>query len=165
VRLDDAELARTLLRLGEACEAPAGALERQSLLAAALERLGRIAGTMELEEPALPDATLAARVRQAMEIIESTPAGVTTLPVLATACGMEPYALHRAFTRLVGLPPHAYETHLRLRRAKALLRQGTSLIDAALGAGFCDQSHMHRHFTRLVGLTPAQYARAHALRG
>jgi AraC-like DNA-binding protein len=86
------------------------------------------------------------------------------LPELAECCGAEMYALHRAFTRVVGLPPHAFQTHQRLRRAKALLRAGASLTDAALAAGFCDQSHMHRHFTRLVGFTPAQYASAHMAR-
>jgi AraC-like DNA-binding protein len=37
---------------------------------------------------------------------------------------------------------------------------GSSLADAALAAGFADQSHMSRQFKRAYGLTPARWAAA-----
>ena len=174
LRIEDAELTRALLHLAEACETKAGALERQSLLACALERLGGQAAAPSAKgmgkggakgRACTEDADWVRAVRKAMDIMEADPGQSLSLPALAEACGADMYALHRAFTRLVGLPPHAFQTHRRLRRAKALLRAGASLTDAALAAGFCDQSHMHRHFTRLVGFTPAQYASAHKARG
>jgi AraC-like DNA-binding protein len=161
--IEDTELTRALLHLAEACETQAGRLERQSLLACVLERLGDQAKPGGARRGA-EEANWAQAVRKAMDIIEADAEQALSLPELATACGADMYALHRAFTRLVGLPPHAFQTHRRLRRAKALLRAGASLTDAALAAGFCDQSHMHRHFTRLVGFTPAQYACAHKAR-
>lgn len=178
VRIANGALARTLASLAEAMLQECGSLERQSLLAEALERLAACGrsinkdigeGTGKGAAQAKPqDATKGALMqtaRRAKEILESGDRAQCTLPELAQACGVDMYALHRAFTRAVGLPPHAYQTHLRLRRAKALLRAGSSPTEAALEAGFCDQSHLNRHFARLVGLTPAQYARAHKGRG
>lgn len=198
VRIADAALARTLSRLAEAVQQECGSLERQSLLAEALERLashGRSAGPDSGEglgesigegmgpsiEPNIRTSSgegagqaqpqdrakgaLLQAARRAKELLESEAGAQCSLPELAQACGVDMYALHRAFTRALGLPPHAYQTHLRLRRAKALLRAGASPTEAALDAGFCDQSHLNRHFARLVGLTPAQYAKAHAGRG
>jgi len=165
LRLGDPELAQAILHLAEACETSAGELERQSLLACVLERLG--AHVPQKRSEAAQAATtrpMEAAVRRAVEILDAEADEGVDLPALAEACGVEMYALHRAFTHSMGLPPHTYQTHLRLRRAKALLRGGASLTDAALEAGFCDQSHMHRHFTRLVGFTPAQYACAHRAR-
>jgi len=161
LRICDVELAETLARLAEAVGGSAGSLERQSLLAEVLERLAAFAGTAQ---PPPRDENLAEAVRRARELLESEGGAALSLPQLAQACGAEAYALQRAFTRTVGLPPHAFQTHTRLRRAKALLRAGKSPTDAALEAGFCDQSHLSRHFARQVGLTPAQYARAHATR-
>jgi len=152
--------------LAEAVEEPAGALERQSLLAESLELLaeqvaGSCAETMANAQPApLAEAVAQARAVLSQQLNEG--AGTLGLEDLARECGVGAFALHRAFSRELGLPPHAFQTHLRLRRAKELLRAGAPLSEAALGAGFCDQSHMTRHFARLVGLTPAQYARAFA---
>lgn len=161
LRISDGPLATALTRLAEALEGSAGSLERQSLLAEALERLAAHAGGAHAPQR---DEELAQAVGRARELLEEEDGTGLSLPDLAQACGAEAYALHRAFTRVTGLPPHAFQTHLRLRRAKTLLRAGKSPTDAALEAGFCDQSHLNRHFARLVGLTPAQYAKAHATR-
>jgi methylphosphotriester-DNA--protein-cysteine methyltransferase len=167
VRIPDAELASALSRLAEAAQEPAGSLERQSLLAVVLEHLSghelcAAQQRPDMRKPPQRDE-LAAAVRLARELLEAERGGPgLSLSALAEACGADMYALHRAFTRSVGLPPHAFQTHQRLRRAKELLRAGASPGEAALEAGFCDQSHLNRRFARLVGLTPAQYANAHA---
>lgn len=188
LRIDDAKLATVLLRLAEACLEPCGSLERQSLLAEVLEQVAALAAEQEQggvrerplagkAQPGLEVAKdledmhgsqasgaqeLMQAVRRAEELLKAGPETALSLPELAQACGVDMYALHRAFTRVLGLPPHAFQTHLRLRRAKALLRAGSAPGQAALEAGFCDQSHLNRHFARVVGLTPAQYAKAHA---
>ena len=79
---------------------------------------------------------------------------------LAAVAGMSEFHFIRAFRKALGLPPHAYLTQLRLRAARDLLRERRSLADAALGAGFYDQSHLTKHFKRTYGITPAQYAAA-----
>lgn len=83
----------------------------------------------------------------------------TTLDELARLAGMCRFALVRAFTKEVGMPPHAYQTHLRVARARELITAGRRLSDVALEVGFTDQSHMNRHFKTLVGATPGEYAR------
>ena len=58
------------------------------------------------------------------------------------------------------MPPHAYLTHLRIARAKQLLRSGIRASNIAPTVGFHDQAQLTRHFRRLVGTTPARYAGA-----
>ncbi|HEY9025953.1 MAG TPA: helix-turn-helix domain-containing protein, partial [Burkholderiaceae bacterium] len=43
---------------------------------------------------------------------------------------------------------------------RTLIDRGSTLADAAHGAGFSDQSHLTRAFARSLGFTPATYARA-----
>ncbi|MDO9632671.1 MAG: AraC family transcriptional regulator [Humidesulfovibrio sp.] len=164
-RLDDPALAESLTRLAEALGAPTGLLERQSLLAECCERLAGHGNESRRQDGRETSLTAGDKVSEvvcaAQRLIEENLEQGVDLAGLAEACGVGMFALHRAFTRAVGLPPHAFQTHLRLRRAKDLLRGGTSLTDAALASGFCDQAHMTRHFARVVGLSPAQYARAH----
>jgi AraC-like DNA-binding protein len=55
------------------------------------------------------------------------------------------------------MPPHQFQTLVRVSRAKALLREGWSIPQAASQVGFFDQSHFNRHFKRIIGVTPGQY--------
>ena len=69
-----------------------------------------------------------------------------------------PFHLHRLFSQQTGMPPHAYQTLLRINRAKKLLRSGRALADVAASTGFADQSHFTRHFRRIVGVPPGRYS-------
>ena len=86
-------------------------------------------------------------------------AGTVALEDLGHRAGMCRFALVRAFTREVGLPPHAYQTHLRVLHACELIQKGTPLSVVALKVGFSDQSHLCRHFKRILGMTPGAYGR------
>jgi AraC-like DNA-binding protein len=55
------------------------------------------------------------------------------------------------------MPPHAFQTQVRVSRAKTLLLEGWSISQVASQTGFADQSHLTRHFKRLVGVTPGRY--------
>lgn len=68
--------------------------------------------------------------------------------------------LIRSFRLQFGLTPHEYLTHLRLSRARDLMRHGNDCGEAAHAVGFYDQSQMNRHFIKHVGITPGVYARA-----
>jgi AraC-like DNA-binding protein len=92
-------------------------------------------------------------------------ARTVTLDELGRRAGMCRFALARAFTREVGLPPHAYQTQLRVLRACELIRMGTPLSSVALHVGFSDQSHLCRHFKRILGMTPGAYGRELARTG
>ncbi|MET8630010.1 helix-turn-helix domain-containing protein [Kitasatospora sp. NPDC004669] len=59
-----------------------------------------------------------------------------------------------------GFTPSDHQRDLRLRRARALLAEGTAPSTAAVEAGFADQAHLTRWFTRTYGVTPAAYRMA-----
>lgn len=79
---------------------------------------------------------------------------------LARQAASSPFHLLRTFRRHTGLPPHAYQTQLRIEAAKKLILQGRPLADVAAETGFADQSHFTRRFKQLVGITPGEYVAA-----
>lgn len=85
-----------------------------------------------------------------------------SLEQLAKELDTSPFALLRAFKAEYGLPPHAWLTGERVRRAARLLDGGTPPAEAAVAVGFTDQPHLNRHFTRIVGVTPGAYRRERA---
>ncbi|APW38331.1 AraC family transcriptional regulator [Rhodoferax koreense] len=103
------------------------------------------------------DARTLARVLTLMREGHAEP---LTLEQMGAVAGLTPFQLIGAFKRLMGLTPHAYLTQLRLRAALAKLRAGQSVAEAALAAGFYDQSALNKHFKRCFGMTPLQYVRA-----
>jgi AraC-like DNA-binding protein len=77
---------------------------------------------------------------------------------LEAATGLGRYALARQFRACFGTSPYRYLVMRRLDRARALIAAGTPLSEAALAAGFADQSHLTRHFKRTSGLAPGRWA-------
>lgn len=65
----------------------------------------------------------------------------------------------RQFKTELGATPHRYLIQVRIEQARRLIAAGLSLADAALQAGFADQSHLTRIFRRRYGVTPATYRR------
>jgi AraC-like DNA-binding protein len=123
--------------------------------AALLSLVAQLLQPVPRERPALVASVAAARER-----IDDDPAAALTLADMAVAAGLGRYQFLRAFTRLTGLPPHAYLLQRRVQRARRLVRGGLPLAEAAAASGFADQSHMTRCFARSFGLTPGAYARA-----
>ncbi|MEC5404271.1 AraC family transcriptional regulator [Paraburkholderia sp. MPAMCS5] len=100
------------------------------------------------------------QIARAKARIDDDPCAPVTLADLASEAGMSRFQLLRGFAHETGLPPHAYRMQRRVVLARQCIARGTSLADAALAAGFADQSHMTRAFVRLLGVTPANYAAA-----
>jgi len=98
-----------------------------------------------------------AQIRTVLEVFHDDPSLRITLAELARRVSLSTFQLIRAFQHHVGLPPHAYLKQLRITRAQRLLREGLSIADAALAAGFSDQPHLTREFGRTLGMTPGQY--------
>lgn len=96
-------------------------------------------------------------VRRVREYLIETHASNVSLEDLAKVANLSPYHLHRVFTREVGMPPHAFQTQVRISRARALLNEGMPLQVVAAETGFSDQSHFTREFKRYIGLTPGAY--------
>ena len=76
---------------------------------------------------------------------------------LAGIAARSPFHFTRIFTQTVGLTPHRYVVHLRLRRAIELIRDGRSgLAEIAAQTGFADQSHLSRWIRRVHGVSPTE---------
>ena len=81
---------------------------------------------------------------------------------LAVEAQMSPFHFARMFKKAVGLPPHAYITHLRMERAKSLLAEGKmSLREISRKVGFQTQAHFSGVFHKRVGMTPRTYRLTH----
>ena len=80
-----------------------------------------------------------------------------SIHALASLADLSPYYLVRAFHRQVGVPPHRYQTMVRVNRARQLLKSGAPISEVAYLAGFCDQSHLNRCFKTALGVTPGKY--------
>jgi AraC-like DNA-binding protein len=101
-------------------------------------------------------------VAAAQQYLQANVSAEVRLRELAAVCGSSPYRLVRMFTSEVGMPPHAYQTQLRIRLAQKLLASGIPAASTATVAGFYDQAHLTRSFRRYTGLTPHQYQRGAA---
>lgn len=99
-------------------------------------------------------------VRRALELMHDRLGEELSLDELAEHSDFDKFHLCRAFRAQVGMPPHAYLIHLRIKRAKELLASGERPSEVAARVGLYDQSQLNRHFRRIVGVTPGAYARA-----
>jgi AraC family transcriptional regulator len=76
---------------------------------------------------------------------------------LARIAGHSPFHFTRVFARSVGMTPHRYVVHLRLRRALELIHDGChGLVEIAAATGFADQSHLSRWVRRVHGVSPTE---------
>jgi transcriptional regulator GlxA family with amidase domain len=100
---------------------------------------------------------LPARLGRVVAFIDDHLEGPLSLDRLADEAGLSTSHFARLFRDEVGETPWAYVRNARLRKAKALLEQGTSPVAAALEAGFYDQSHLTNVMKEVEGKTPKQY--------
>jgi AraC-like DNA-binding protein len=151
----DRELAARLRRFHRLTEqAGSSALDRETELAEALLLLVERNGTA-FRRPGRE----ARAVRRSREYLQEHAGEQVSLEDLARYAGLSPFHLCRVFREAVGMPPHAYQTQVRVRRAQSLLRSGRPIGEVATATGFYDQAHLTRHFKRIVGLTPGRYLR------
>jgi AraC-like DNA-binding protein len=72
----------------------------------------------------------------------------------AAHVGLSSGRARHLFVEGTGLPFRTYLLWLRLTKAIELFSAGTSLTEAAHGAGFSDSSHLSRTFRRMFGIAP-----------
>jgi AraC-like DNA-binding protein len=99
-------------------------------------------------------------VTKALRRLDAAPDQPVSIADLAALSGTSRFQLIRAFRRETGTTPHAYLIQKRVSAARRLLATGIMPAEAAVAAGFSDQSHMTRAFLRHLGVTPARYRAA-----
>lgn len=152
----DEHLNTLILNFHTALEAgSASILEQQSLV---LGTLAQLIMRCAEDRPALrPLGWERQPVKRLRDYLQDNYAENVSLEQLAHIANLSPFHLNRVFCKEVGLPPHAYQTQVRIARAKTLLTSGWSIGQVALETGFASQSHFGWHFKRLAGVTPGQY--------
>jgi AraC-like DNA-binding protein len=152
----DPELARQVLRLFE--QVARGTADSLAAEESLLSCLMLVVQRHRVTGPCA--ASIAPSVWKAVRRLDAAPEVPISLAELAELAGMSRFQLLRGFAREVGTTPHAYLVQRRVCLARRFLAAGDSLADAALLAGFADQSHMTRAFLRHVGITPGRYRAA-----
>jgi AraC-like DNA-binding protein len=149
--LNDRVMFRKLLELQLKLELPASSLEHESLFLATMRRL---MGGANKKFSSKTDNRYVGLVR---EYLRAHYAENVTLSQLTSLTTLSPFYLLRMFRNSTGVPPHEYQTQVRIAHARKLIRTGSPLSEVALETGFFDQSHLSRNFKRIVGITPRQY--------
>ena len=105
---------------------------------------------------ALPDDLAVSIAAQRIE----AGAGDIDVDALAAEAGVGRRQFERRFVAQVGIPPALLANVFRFRRVfDAIERQSSRpWTDAAVSAGYFDQSHLIRDFRRFVGCTPTEFA-------
>ena len=157
VQVTDLLLLDSLYRFSAAVENDETVLEQQSHFS---DLLNLALDYTEARPQAISHSQFEPSLMRAKELLHEKFSEQISLEELAVAAAMSRYHLVRRFTRQFGLPPHAYQIHLRIKRACALLRLHHLPSQTGVAVGFADQSHFARHFKKVMGVTPGTYCDA-----
>lgn len=80
-----------------------------------------------------------------------------TVASLAEEVGLSRTVFASRFTELVGQPPLAYLTNLRMQKAATLLRDGASLGEASRLTGYASEASFSHAFRQWAGVAPGAY--------
>jgi len=80
-----------------------------------------------------------------------------TVASLAEEVGLSRSVFAARFTQLVGEPPLAYLTRLRMQRAATLLRSGATLATASRMTGYASEASFSHAFRQWAGVAPGEF--------
>lgn len=155
----DPELAQTLTSLHVTLESEPDALARSSRFVLAITALVERHADVPQQQTSRMSRASNPVVRQLEDYLHAHLTEPVSLAALAALAGVSTFHVVRLFQQATGLPPHAYLTQLRVRRARELLAVSLPIAEVAMAAGFYDQAHLTRHFKRIVGVPPGHFAR------
>ncbi|WP_420151819.1 methylated-DNA--[protein]-cysteine S-methyltransferase [Spirosoma sp.] len=83
-----------------------------------------------------------------------------SLSELAEKANLSEFHFQRLFTEWAGVSPKKFGQYLTIEHAKARLRNGAPLADAAYTAGLSGTGRLHDLFVTIEGVTPGQFKQA-----
>jgi AraC-like DNA-binding protein len=104
--------------------------------------------------------TPSALVQRVKNVIEERYADRLTLADIATLVGRSKRHLASRFRQELAMTVHEYLTHVRVRRAAELIREGKKIEAVSLLVGYRSKKNFYRHFKALTGMTPLDYRAA-----
>jgi AraC family transcriptional regulator of adaptative response/methylated-DNA-[protein]-cysteine methyltransferase len=96
-------------------------------------------------------------VRQAIAYISEHWRAQPEVEAIAHAAGVTPDELHHLFRRWAGLTPKAFVQALTIDRARALLRDSASVLDAAYEVGLSGPGRLHDLFVAHEAMSPGEW--------
>lgn len=153
----DVALRAALLRMHAVIGSRVGGLELDEAVAAAVDALRP---HLRPGPSPLRGGYEHAAVRRARAHLQEHWDTAVPLAELSAVAGLTRFELVRRFRAQTGLTPHAFQTNLRIERARRMLSGGAAIAEVAADCGFADQPHLTRTFKRAVGVTPGRFAAA-----
>lgn len=105
-----------------------------------------------------------AKVKQAESLLRECYDQPVSIDQLARAANLSRFHFMRSFKKYFGVPPHAYQTMLRLERARELMGSHYTLTDIAFAVGFGSSSRFTQAFAREFGVTPSIWRKQNKIR-
>lgn len=97
------------------------------------------------------------RIEQAIAFIRSHAHRQPQLAEVAAAVGLSPYHFQRLFREWAGISPKRYLEFLTVARAKRLLGDSLSVLQAAHEVGLSGPSRLHEQFVSVEAASPGEY--------
>ncbi len=97
------------------------------------------------------------RIEQAINYLEEHVAEQPSLDEVAEHIGLSAYHFQRVFKSWAGVSPKRFLQYLTVENAKKLLRESTSILDAALDVGLSGPGRLHDLFVSTEAMTPGEF--------
>jgi len=113
--------------------------------------------TVREAEPLSQSAMDFARIERALRFLNMNCLRRPTLDEIAAHVHLSPFHFERLFQRWAGTSPKRFLQFLTKERAKILLRDSRSLLDAAYESGLSGPGRLHDLFVSCEAVTPGEY--------
>jgi len=131
----------------------ASPLEKEAMIAAFFEQ--SLAGGIALDT--VSSSEVQPKLKAIRDYIQRCFLEKITLEQLEAVSDLNKFHIIRLFKQFYQIPPHTYQTLLRVNYAKKELLKHQPLAAIALATGFYDQSHFTKVFKAYTGVTPDHY--------
>ncbi len=97
------------------------------------------------------------RIEKAIHFIRENFKEQPSLEQIAEAVHVSPHHFQRMFKEWAGVSPKKFMQYLSLEYAKGLLKDRSTLLDAAYETGLSGTSRLHDLFVSIEGMTPGEF--------